>query len=76
MTPNHNILNMNQIKKKQNKNNYSAQFPIMPSQTDKKYDMHLKKIDEELNSADTIIPNPQSPKRFFISPMDKLRTNY
>ena len=26
-----------------NPNNYSSQFPITPSQTDKKYDMHLKK---------------------------------
>ena len=38
-----------------NKNNYSSQFPITPSNSDKKYEVHLKNIEKELNSADELI---------------------
>ena len=46
----------------QNSNNYSSQFPITPSVTDKKYDVHLKKIEKELNEADEIISKKIEPR--------------
>ena len=45
-----------------NPNNYSCQFPISTSERDKKYDAHLKKIDEELNSTDELMSNKIEPR--------------
>ena len=45
-----------------NPNNYSSQFPIKTSERDKKYDIHLKKIEEELNATDEIISNRIEPR--------------
>ena len=45
-----------------NKNNYSSQFPIASSQTDRKYDMHLKNIEKELNLADELISQKIEPR--------------
>ena len=45
-----------------NKNLYSSQFPIMPSNTDRKYEMHLKKINTELEEADKIMSQDIEPK--------------
>ena len=45
-----------------NKNLYSSQFPIMPSNTDRKYEMHLKKINKELEEADKIMSQDIEPK--------------
>ena len=45
-----------------NKNNYSSQFPITPSNTDKKYEMHLKNIEKELNLADEIVSKKIEPR--------------
>ena len=61
--------NNNNINENQNANSntnidktYSSQFPITPSQTDKKYEMHLKNIEKELNEADKIISQDIEPK--------------
>ena len=45
-----------------NKNLYSSQFPIMTSNTDRKYEMHLKKINTELEEADKIMSQDVEPK--------------
>ena len=45
-----------------NKNLYSSQFPIATSSTDKKYEMHLKNIEKELNEADQIMSQDIQPK--------------
>ena len=45
-----------------NPNNYSCQFPISTSERDKKYDAHLKKIDEELNLTDELMSNKIEPR--------------
>ena len=45
-----------------NKNNYSSQFPIAGSVTDKKYEAHLKNIEKELNSADELISQKIEPR--------------
>ena len=45
-----------------NKNNYSSQFPIVGSVTDKKYEAHLKNIEKELNSADELISQKIEPR--------------
>ena len=45
-----------------NPNSYSSQFPIATSERDKKYDIHLKKIEEELNATDEIISNRIEPR--------------
>ena len=45
-----------------NKNNYSSQFPITSSNTDKKYEMHLKNIEKELNNADELISQKMEPR--------------
>ena len=45
-----------------NNNLYSGQFPITPSVTDKKYEMHLKNIEKELNEADTIMSKDIQPR--------------
>ena len=45
-----------------NPNNYSSQFPMATSERDKKYDIHLKKIDEELNSVDEIMSSRIEPR--------------
>ena len=44
------------------KNLYSSQFPIMTSNTDRKYEMHLKKINTELEEADKIMSQDVEPK--------------
>ena len=45
-----------------NPNNYASQFPITSSERDKKYDIHLKKINEELNAVDEIMSNKIEPR--------------
>ena len=45
-----------------NPNNYSSQFPITTSEKDKKYDIHLKKIEQELNTVDEIMSNKIEPR--------------
>jgi len=45
-----------------NPNNYAYQFPIASSERDKKYDIHLKKINEELNAVDEIMSNKIEPR--------------
>ena len=45
-----------------NNKNYSGQFPITPSVTDKKYDTHLKNIEKELNSADELMSQKIEPR--------------
>ena len=45
-----------------NKNNYSSQFPILSSVTDKKYEQHLKNIETELNKADELISQKIEPR--------------
>ena len=44
------------------KNLYSSQFPIAYAQTDKKYEMHLKNIEKELDEADKIMSQDIEPK--------------
>ena len=46
----------------QNPNNYANQFPMTTSERDKKYDIHLKKINEELNAVDEIMSNRIEPR--------------
>ena len=46
----------------ENRNLYSLQFPITPARNDKKYDMHLKNIEKELNEADKIMSQDIEPK--------------
>ena len=45
-----------------NNKNYSGQFPITPSVTDKKYDAHLKNIEKELNDADELMSKKIEPR--------------
>ena len=55
--------NVNQNNVNENdKNLYSSQFPIAHAQTDKKYEMHLKNIEKELNEADKIMSQDIEPK--------------
>ena len=61
--------NANNVNENQNTNSntnidktYSSQFPITPAPTDKKYEMHLKNIEKELNEADKIISQDIEPK--------------
>ena len=54
--------NNNQSNVNLNNKNYSGQFPITPSVTDKKYEAHLKNIEKELNSADELMSNKTMPR--------------
>ena len=60
---NNNIPDTSNTNNETNNNNlYSGQFPITPSVTDKKYEMHLKNIEKELNEADTIMSEDVQPR--------------
>ena len=54
--------NQNNTSNTNNDKSYSSQFPISVSQSDKKYEMHLKKIENELTEADKIISEDIQPK--------------
>ena len=60
---NNNTTSQNNLNDTQNNNNlYSSQFPITVSPNDKKYEMHLKNIEKELNEADKIMSQDIEPK--------------
>ncbi len=61
-TNDNNTNNANANTQNINNKNYSGQFPITPSVTDKKYDAHLKNIEKELNDADELMSKKIEPR--------------